>query len=40
MLDKDPIKRISIDDIKKHMFFIEIDWNKLSEKKFIAPKLV
>ena len=37
MLDKDPKKRITIKDIKKHPFFKEIDWNLLSQRKINPP---
>ena len=36
MLDKDPKKRIRINDIKKHPFFKEIDWTLLSQRKICA----
>lgn len=40
MLDKSPIKRLKIEEIMKHIYFSEIDWVKLSQRKYIAPKLV
>ena len=38
LLEKNPEKRIDLDDIKKHKFFKEIDWNEL-ELKNIKPPL-
>ena len=37
-MEKNPEKRIDLDDIKKHKFFKGIDWNEL-ELKNIKPPL-
>ena len=37
MLEKDPEKRISIEEIKQHEFCHEIDWESLMEKKLEPP---
>ena len=38
LLEKNPEKRIDLDEIKKHKFFKGIDWNEL-ENKIIQPPL-
>jgi serine/threonine protein kinase len=37
LLTKDPIKRVSFNEIKKHSFFENFDWEELSMKKLKAP---
>ena len=37
MLNKRPRERITIDQIKSHPFFNEIDWDKLAERKQEPP---
>ena len=37
MLEKDPKKRIKIQEIKKHPFFRDIDWDLVSNKKMQPP---
>ena len=37
MLEKDPKKRIKIQEIKKHPFFQDIDWDLVSNKKMQPP---
>lgn len=37
MLDKDPEKRISIQEIKEHEFCKDIDWENLMDKKLDPP---
>lgn len=37
MLEKDPKKRITIEDIKRHDFCNEINWDMIFNKKLIAP---
>jgi serine/threonine protein kinase len=42
MLEKNPEARIgakSINVLKKHIFFADINWDKLLMKKYIPPKL-
>lgn len=42
MLDKNPEARIgakNISVLKRHIFFAEINWDKLLQKKYIPPKL-
>lgn len=42
MLEKNPEARIgakNISVLKKHIFFAEINWDKLLQKKYIPPKL-
>jgi hypothetical protein len=42
MLEKNPDHRIggnNISTLKKHIFFADIDWEKLLLKKYIAPNL-
>lgn len=37
MLERDPAKRISLDDLKNEPFFKEIDWKLMEEKKITPP---
>ncbi len=37
MLEKDPKKRIKIQEIKKHPFFQDIDWDLILNKKMQPP---
>ena len=37
MLNKDPKKRPSMDQLKKDPFFEGIDWSKLEQKKYKPP---
>ena len=37
LLEKNPKKRIGIEDIKKHKFFKEIEWNELEFKRINPP---
>jgi serine/threonine protein kinase len=42
MLTTDPNMRISLEDIKKHLFFKDIDWKKAKDKQldpFYVPEL-
>lgn len=42
MLEKNPESRIGAKNIgvlKKHIFFAEINWDKLSKKQYLPPKL-
>jgi serum/glucocorticoid-regulated kinase 2 len=38
MLNKDPQRRIKINEIKKHKFFENIDWEKLEKKEIENPE--
>lgn len=43
MLKKDPEERLGYNDVsvlKKHMFFAEIDWDRLYTKQYKPPRLV
>ena len=37
MMEKDPKKRIGINDIKKHNFFADLDWDLILNKKIQPP---
>ena len=37
MLEKNPGKRIDLDEVKAHKFFKDIDWNELEVKSFKPP---
>ena len=37
MLEKDPKKRIKIPEIKKHIFFEDLDWDLVQNKKIQPP---
>ena len=37
MLNKKPSSRITIDQIKSHPYFSDIDWNLLAERKVNPP---
>ena len=37
MMEKDPKKRIGINDIKKHDFFADLDWDLILNKKIQPP---
>jgi hypothetical protein len=42
LLEKNPEARLgakNISILKKHIFFAEINWDKLLQKKYIAPKM-
>ncbi|KAM3144986.1 hypothetical protein pb186bvf_003009 [Paramecium bursaria] len=42
LLEKEPEQRIgfkNINVLKKHIFFAELDWDKLQQKKYVPPKL-
>ena len=38
LLEKNPEKRIDLEDIKKHKFFEGIDWNELEVKNIKPPR--
>lgn len=37
LLEKNPKKRLKINDVKKHQFFENVDFNKLIDYKYKAP---
>lgn len=37
LLEKDPEKRISLDEIKEHDFFKDVDWRAVEERKNSPP---
>ena len=40
LLNRDPAKRPSIDEVMKHEYFESIDWNTLLNKKYEAPEFL
>ncbi|CAD8048119.1 unnamed protein product [Paramecium primaurelia] len=40
MLQRDQIKRPNLTEIKNHVFFADISWNKLLNKNMLPPKLI
>ena len=40
MLQKDQRKRPNLNDLKNHVFFADIDWNKLLRKNILPPNLM
>ncbi|CAD8059589.1 unnamed protein product [Paramecium sonneborni] len=40
MLQRDQTKRPNLKDIKNHIFFADINWNKLLMKNILPPKLI
>lgn len=37
MLEKDPKKRITLQQLKKHSFFSDVNWDDILEKKVQPP---
>ena len=40
ILHKDPKKRPTLEQIKKHAFFAEIDWAKLARRELVPPTIM
>ena len=37
MLNRNPVQRITINEMKRHPFFAKIDWNKLARREVPPP---